>query len=647
MAKAKSSPKSKSRAKPTRAGQGRSVTDSPGLWQKIRHERVFVALVAVLLLLGACQSAAYWGHSPVPHFDFPAFYPVGHTLLGGELPSNYKRVPVVGLLQASLSHVVGGQAPELRAGWLINSLLHPLNIVLVFLVGRHLIGNWSFAVAVLYSVNPFTIEMLTQPIAETTLVFFILLSVWLIYRRSRWAYMAAAIASMTRYEGAALILGALLVDLLLRKGGRAKLKSVGMAALASAPLGFWLLMTWLNWDRQNSMYYLKEMGTMSGDRNMWLVYLHLTWETAIAPYTTFTGRIYEWYIALEASKPYSEGSYPHTPDGLLVFSQILGGLLALVGLVWAAVKREWRIGLLLVFAVPYVTVHVLHSFVYPRFALPYLWIILLTCAYGLQRSWSLLASVNRPWAPIMRGGLLVALIVLSLMWVAWNAPLIRALGQVSRNSANMASVAILFLAIGSLAWMLLAGNRPVVLTGAVALGVAGMVLSNQLALASVVGNAEINREFKLLTDWYRSHARDGEVLASTVPSILRAVDPENAQQYIHIRSIPGETDVEYLRACLEKNVSYIGLDSRIGLLRGNRMYRNWRVGRVGMLVFPQDRPPFFFLEQLQVGPTGRYVNVFRLDRGLARDIVRAQDQGKPTPQLRFSVPEEARQPASE
>jgi hypothetical protein len=601
-----------------------------GLWQKIRRERVLLALIAVLLLLGIFQSATYWGHSPVPHFDFPAFYPLGHTLLGGELPSNYKRVPVVGLLQASLSHVAGGQAPELRAGWLINSLLHPLNIVLVFLVGRHLIGNWSFAVAVLYSVNPFTIEMLTQPIAETTLVFFILLSIWLIYRRSRWAYLAAAIASMTRYEGAALIVGALLVDLLLGKGGRAKLKSLGMAALASVPLGFWLLMTWLNWDRQNSMYYLKEMGTMSGDRNMWLVYLNLSWKTAISPYTTVFGR-----------------SGRESMDTIFLISKVVGAVVLLAGLVWAAIKKEWRIGLLLVFALPYITVHVLHSFVYPRFALPYLWIVLLICAYGLQRSWSLLASIDKPRAAIARGGILAAVIVLSLLWVVWNAPLIRPLGRVSHNSANMASVAILLLAVGSLARLLIGGGRSIALTGGVTLGVAGMLLSNQFALASVVGNAEINQEFKLLTDWYRSHAENGELLASTVPSILRAVDPENADQYIHVKSIPGETDVEYLRGCLEKNITYVALDSRIGHLPRNRMYQNWRVQRVGMLVLPRDHPPFVFRDQLLVKATKRFVNVFELDRQLAKRIVRAHDEGKPIPPLSFSVPEEALQPSSQ
>ena len=102
-----------------------------------KRERYFeFFLVAALLACGAYQSVLYFGHTVVPISDFPDIVKVGHDLLSLKLPVRFKQAPVVGLLQASLSCIVGGQHPDLTAGWLLNAILHPLNLVLFYLVDK-------------------------------------------------------------------------------------------------------------------------------------------------------------------------------------------------------------------------------------------------------------------------------------------------------------------------------------------------------------------------------------------------------------------------------------------------------------------------------------------------------------------------------
>ncbi len=76
------------------------------LTKRERNFEIFVA--ASLFAFGLYHSVLYFGHKVVPISDFPAVIGVGRELLSFKLPSNFKTAPVVGLLQACLSYLVGG-----------------------------------------------------------------------------------------------------------------------------------------------------------------------------------------------------------------------------------------------------------------------------------------------------------------------------------------------------------------------------------------------------------------------------------------------------------------------------------------------------------------------------------------------------------
>ncbi len=251
------------------------------------REKYFSSFAAIVLLaFGLYHSILYFGHQPVPHFDFNCFSNLGRQLLSFQVPSSFKRVPLVGILQVLIGKVVGGQCPNFTGGWVLNCILHPLNILLLWLVGRKIVGKGALWIAVILAINPWVLQLLTEAIVETKLLFFILASFYLIFKRSKFSYVAASMATMVRYEGVALILVAFVMDMVQSESGRERLKAVSYAAMASIPFGLWMLGTIMFWYSEGGTHYLKEMGQYSGGKIILAQYIKLIWQVGFYPLIT-------------------------------------------------------------------------------------------------------------------------------------------------------------------------------------------------------------------------------------------------------------------------------------------------------------------------------------------------------------------------
>jgi len=581
--------------------------DLPAPRRPVRRQRwLSLATLVILLGLGGYLSVRYYKHLPVPHPDFAAFAPVGHDLLAGRMPRTFMRAPVVGLLQAGLSKAVApwqgedDPHPDLTAGRLLNALLHPINVVLIWLIGRQLIGRWGVWLAVVAAINPCQLLLVVHPIAETVLLFFVLTSFYFIFRRSRWAYLFAALATMTRYEGAALILAAFVVDMIHRKGLRRKLAAVGLAALASLPLALWMLGTYLTWKTQG-LHYLKVLKYPSRLDTAILEHLKVTWQVAIMPLLR----------ASDGSLGGSEAAIVHR------FTIVLASCLFLVGLGWGIYSRQGNLLALMIFLVLYLAVHVLHPWMDQRFCVPFYWIILLICAYGARGIWRLADRKHRAFR-IGRLAFLALLAGASVYWLVRMWPGIAAVAPVSTNSAHVAYVAGAAGAAVVALRVALGLGKPIVQLLSVSLVALVMVFSNQFFLAAAMRNGDRWREFEVLLDWYRRNAGNDEVLATTLSSPLRAMAPRYADRIVHPRDIPGRTLLEFARACRQRNVTYVAWDSRIGLLGGNeksppdRWYQSWRMRRLQVLMEPRTVGPFAFVLRIQNRATGQYIHLFRL-----------------------------------
>ena len=560
----------------------------------VEQQKWFNLMTAfILVAFGTYQSIIFFGHQVVPSPDWLGFVDVGKKLLSFQLPTDYKRLPLLGILQILLSKFLPGRIPELLAGWLLNAALHPFTIVLLWLVGRNLIGRGAWFFAIIAILNPYVMAMLPTPIVETMFLFFTVLTFYFIFNRSRWSYLFATITSMLRYEGAMLILSALVIDLLAHKDKKDRFKAIGYAVLSSVPLGLWALGTFVNWGSQSETYYLKDIGTASGGKIVWLEFIDLIWQGGFS------------------------GLFVPTPDmaadaatTMETLSKIFVGGSFLFGSIYGLYKRQWNILALLLFLVPYIFAHALHSVLDPRYCVPIYWIVFLICLYGLKSLWDIINSHGRIPAVIIMGLQLLLLVPI----IVWLVTLLGYVGQTSPVSPH--SISIPYVAMGIAVALFIVSRIlyrtqylwfDTVLCAILFL----VVISNQFMLASVMKTGRQDAEFKSLADWYIANAKPNEKMVTTFSGTVAMFTGDPEDNFIHTSTLTGQNPDDFVRNCYEKGVTYVVWDSRMALDRDRRFYNSWHLDKISFLSQPRSIGPFEYITTIREN-SYRYLYIFRL-----------------------------------
>ncbi len=549
-------------------------------------------IALVLLAVGIFQSIIYFDHKVVPNLDFPAFYSSGEALWSGTLPSNLKRAPVLGFMQVGLSHFVGGQTPGLTAGRIINAIFHPLCILLLWGIGKRLIGSAAIWVTLLALMNPWVIWLIPEPIAQPPMLFFMLAGFYLALKGSRWAYLFGALACMTRYDGGAILLAIGLYDLLTRKTTKEKLMTFVWGLIGFLPLMIWMLLTYLKWDDQGGEHYLKVM--TGGDKGLWVAFTHnlkQAWDVAFSPL------IYSPKDPTNASKLW------------ILICQIIVGTSFFLSFIWACIKRNWIIVSLFVFLIPYFCVHAMMSFNYHKFHSASHWAILLICAYGIYTSWLFLNNkLSIPkWFTLTCQSLIGLGAILLIVYLAKQIPTI---SKLSQNSTLLTGVGLSAVVVICIARLIITKKEFLIRDLSGALIVAAMILSNQFVLVNIVGSGQRDIEFKLLADWYVKNAQSGEKLATTMPHIVRIFAPKASDEFSHTRFIRGKDINEFTQSCYKKNITYVAWDSRMGYYPQDIYYKRYGLQKIAPLYRPQDLGPYKYLTTM--GTKFRHIHVFRL-----------------------------------
>jgi len=561
---------------------------------------VEIFLFFLLLAFGIYQAILYWGHKAVPHPDFTCFPAVARQILSFQMPSDFKRVPLLGVLQISLGKIAGGQSPDLTGAWLLNSIAHSLTAVLLWLVGRKIIGRSAVLFAVIAIINPWGLQLLTEAIAETTLLFFIWVTFYLIFIRSKWAYLLASLTSMVRYEGAALILCAFVLDMIEAKDKKERILSFVYAAAASVPLFVWLAGTVLQQGMGTTHYFkvfTKEyreqfVGDVAA-KTGFVKHANMLWQVG--------------FYQLFVPNPQSGEAFAKTLMNLSKFFVLAGFLF---GSVYGLLKRQWKILVLLLFLVPYFSLHAKYPYLQLRYHATIFAIVLLICIYGLQSFWKLLNDKFRlpKGVTIM---LQLVVIITALIWALGLSGYLSKLAQISTASVSLPfvsiSVVLLALAAGFIAYKDGIFKSIVVLTLMILI-----IVSNQFAVAGIVGSGRGDIEFKYLADWYCENAQSGQRLVSTMANLLTAMAPEHADSFIAIDDFSDvNTPAEFVDKCYKKNITYVAWDSRIGLARGDDYYKIWKIQNIAPLAAGRNIGPYQFITQLRASQR-RYINIYRL-----------------------------------
>jgi hypothetical protein len=564
--------------------------------QTEKREKLFnLFLIAAFIAFGIYQSVIYFGHKIVPISDFPDIVRVGHELLSFKLPSRFMQTPVVGLLQALLSYVAGGQHPDLTAGWLLNAIVHPFNLILLYLVGREIVGRAAIWFAIIAILNYWVIYMLTEPIIETTLMFFILLTFYLIFKRTSWCYLVASVATMVRYEGAALILVAFVMDMIYRKSRRERIRAFVYSALATVPLAVWMLGVVLRWDPEKGNYfsvftknYATAFTESVADRTGIILHMRLLWEVGFRP--------------LFAAKGAESARI------LFGLSKIIAGFSFAFGTFYGFWRRQWKISALLIFFVPYFLLHARYPYPLQRFHTTIFWIALLICIYGLQGLWNLINGSGRVPKLIVIF-LQTALTLFSSIWLISLIPDMKRASAISPTSAYLPWIAMV------LAVLIFAGRIYVYKPGqwmrkvSIFAVFCLIIVSNQFSLVSLVGDGQRDKEFKQLAEWYIANAQPGEKMGVYMHQVVGIYAQKYADDIVGLPQ--ADSPDKFIEACYEQGLAYVVWATREGLRNDSVRYRRFGLDKnIAQLRNPKSTPPYQFVAQ--VGWERGYVNIFRL-----------------------------------
>jgi len=553
------------------------------------RDKYFEKFVIILLLgFGIYISVLYFGHQVVPNSDFTAFVGVAKQLLDFKVPSSFKRVPMLGLLQVGLSKLVGGQHPELTAGWLLNAILYPINLILLYLLSRKVLGKPAIWFALIAIINPWTIKLMVQPIAETTLTFFILLTFYFMLRRSRWCYLFACITTMVRYEGVVLIMAAFLWDMIDSKTKRERIMAFVYSAMASVPVAIWMLGTRLTWKSSQSHY----IHHYTGSKNSLSYFPSNLWQVSV-------GSLFR--TTTEASLQ-TMASISKT---VLVASLI-------IALVYCLYKRRWDVAALFFFLGFYFFIHALRANAHYRYCVPASWLILLLCFYGIQSMWRLINGSNRIPRPMVIIMQVVVLIVAGI-WMIILMPMLPKLAPYSKTSVSLPYVAMGLIGLHCMAQAVVYRTRGLLYAMTFSVLACLMIVSSHFMLVRQVGNGNGDKEFKLLADWYVENAAPGEKMVTSLPHVVTLFAPDYTNNFIKTSRVGGKDTQGFIAACVERNITYIAWDSRIGFMPNNSYYRRWRIGRIAPLIEPAGGRSLGleFLQQIGVS-NRRFINIFRL-----------------------------------
>lgn len=574
--------------------------------QKREHRREWF-VVLLLLTFGVYQSILFYQHQPVPSSDFPAFTGTAWPLLHFKLPGSFKRVPLVGLLQIAVSQFCPGPYPLLTGGWVLNGILHALSILLFYRVGKHLLGRNAFYFAVLAGINPWVLQMVTDPIAETTMIFLTLLTFDFLFRRSRWCYLFAMLASMARYELTALIAIAFCVDMVLGESRKDRIRAFVLAFLASIPMVLWMIL-WRVYRPADEGY----VGHFTGSKpRLGLAYWKLLWQTTFGPLLQMPSWVGVVFGKVKVASQPQATAIQQAAGRLEVMTWIVTGAGTIFSLVYAAIRKNWKFWALFAFWGVYVGAHSLKHATLDRYTIPVIWLTLLIVFYGLQ---SIGTFIREKWSVPGFIPILGQIIVLGicLAWAIRLATVLPATVRASTDSVSLvyAAIGVVVLFLAGRAWIM--RQRPPILRSVTILAVCGLLLiSNQFQVVRVLGNGTIDAEFKALADWYRRHAQPGEKLATTLPSVVQLFVPGQRHCIVHTGTDSATTFPEFITECYRRGITYVAWDSRLGFASQDYYYKNWNLQKTAPLSQPRDVGPFEFVGKIEQSPR-RYMYIFKL-----------------------------------
>lgn len=610
----------------TRAGGEIALAAAPFLRRDWLHAAI----------LGVTASLVAWsvhGHFAKPHGDFPELWETGDALLSGDLPPRFKRAPLYPLLVATLGRIAGlagvTDAPAYAAAEWLNAALLPLNVLLLWVLIRRLARGAAAWIALWFTFVPVGLYCTAHTLLEPLLVTLLLLTLILAGRASRWAYVCAALASVTRYDAAGAIIGLMLAEVWRRRPPASTLRR---GVLASLPLAAWLLTTLLSSNSAGHDHYVSEIAERPQ--------FDLLWAVAV------THR-----VALDLT----EMRLVFPLDGLMPALRVLFQVGVLTGIavgLYFGLREHPRVMIpALAIYVVYTLIHAVFPFQFDRFGYPLVPSYLVAVAVGglwltAQEQWhqggccaTALEKCQQGQAPSATAPILNEAPSLPLgaqrssqPTAAW-APRVDKWPLVSLTAVTLGimfafAAAAAFDALGSmraapyrwaipLRWVvpvsaLLLSATPWIVRSACSTGRAGRRLSTAILLffvftalglthlRSAVANLGDGRSLENLVtaaQWVRDHLRPEDRVLSAMPGMLRLYAGRRAAgRFVDFREIEAQTWPEIVAECHQRGIRYVLWHDQLFAELGDYYSARLRLERFELLSQPADVPGIEIVE---------------------------------------------------
>jgi hypothetical protein len=427
------------------------------------------------------------------------------------------------------------------------------------------------------------------------------LTAYLILKRSRWRYPVAAATTLVRYDGLVLIAAAFLMDIIKSDNWKQRIRAFITSAVAATPVFLWIVamrLTQKDTGGVSSMHYVRNyIGEQRafGDfsQQLWLVSSANLFRTTIQS-------------SLET---------------LIVVSKILLVVSLVLALIYMLWKKHYKaLMLLAIFSLTFLG-QALRTHTRTRYAIPIAWMTLLLCIYGLIGLWrlvtdsKLLDNLKAPFTntgprlprPIVNA-LQIFVIAVAIIWFCGLVALLPKITAFSTKSASVPYVAIALVAAVVIARIRVYKTRCILANFAAAALMCLMIVSSQFSLAQQLGNGNADAEFKQLAQWYLQNAEPGEKLVTTLPNVVSLFALEHKQNFIRVSA---DTPEKFVKKCYRADVDYVTWDSRIGFSTNDKYYKQWGIASIAMLSKPRSVGPFEFLHQVKQSDR-RLINIFRL-----------------------------------
>ena len=558
-------------------GRGRLRSRSGGP-RRVRRVRSYLAVGAFALALAAlCH-----GHYVKPHGDFFDLRETGRALLAGHMPATSKRAPLFPLFVTATGRVLawlpgGDRPPDQRAAELINAALLVVNTLLIAALAGARRGRGAAWVACWFALLPVGLHLTAHALLEPLLVTTILVTLWLAERGSRWAYVAAAAAGLTRLDAAGALLGVAIADAS-RAAPRAALRRLALAAIPLAAWLAWTAWTWQSGARDHYFAQIAERPTFDP-----LAPLRQVWACVI-PFDRLRAPV--WAAELAPSL------------FLSLRLAVLGCLL--IGAADCLRRRKPAALVAGALAAGYWAAHAVFPFDFDRFGYPLAPLFLL----GAQRGFRLVAAGFRFVVRSRSARLALAAVASALLVVVGMAEIESAWLAFSRRSDRLAYLPAVALAGVILVWLSTARRR----VGSVVLLLAAAVFagaSTRVSLATL-GTGQEMRGLVAAARWARDHARRGAVL-SAMPGLLRLYAGGAApDRFIGPEDIAAPDLAGALAECRRRDVRFVIWYEGLIAEHGAYYAAKWRLERFAPLEMPGAAFPscdLRLLHEFQSPPT--------------------------------------------